>query len=96
MASLSHEDVYKFTQLAKMELPRSLEELPQFVNMKTISLFLGTPTNLQKQCLDLRTKMVQEVDHNVVNSLIHDSYSDARPCPVSLNIYVLFFKHSNM
>ncbi|CEG81522.1 hypothetical protein RMATCC62417_15716 [Rhizopus microsporus] len=89
MANLSHEGVYTFTQLAKLEFPNSLEELPLFVNMKTISLLLQVSQcfwehcYLQKQCLDLKTKMVQEVDHNVVNSLIHGSYNDARPCPIN-------------
>ncbi|CEI90751.1 hypothetical protein RMCBS344292_05064 [Rhizopus microsporus] len=89
MANLNHEGVYTFTQLAKMEFPRSLEELPLFVNMKTISLLLQVSQCFQKhcysqkQCLDLKTKMVQEVDHNALNSLIHGNYSDVRLCHIN-------------
>ncbi|RCH85753.1 hypothetical protein CU097_009562, partial [Rhizopus azygosporus] len=89
MANLNHEGVYTFTQLAKMEFPRSLEELPLFVNMKTISLLLQVSQCFQKhcysqkQCLDLKTKMVQEVNHNALNSLIHGNYSDVRLCHIN-------------
>ncbi|PHZ07644.1 uncharacterized protein RHIMIDRAFT_242466 [Rhizopus microsporus ATCC 52813] len=40
MASLSHEGIYTFTQVAKVKFPRSIAELPQFINMRAISQLL--------------------------------------------------------
>ncbi|KAG1048826.1 hypothetical protein G6F43_008808 [Rhizopus delemar] len=88
IANLSNEGVYTFSQLAMVEFPRSVEELPKFVNMKTISQLLRVSQcfwnhcNTQEQCPNLKSKMVQEVDYSALDSFICNKYSVARPCPI--------------
>ncbi|EIE87206.1 hypothetical protein G6F46_006798 [Rhizopus delemar] len=40
VANLSNEGMYTFSQLAMMRFPRSVEDLPKFVNMTTITQLL--------------------------------------------------------
>ncbi|EIE84799.1 hypothetical protein RO3G_09509 [Rhizopus delemar RA 99-880] len=84
----TNEGVYTFSQLAMVEFPRSVEELPKFVNMKTISQLLRVSQCFwnhcytQEQCPNLKSKMVQEVDYSALDSFICNKYSVARPCPI--------------
>ncbi|KAG1122913.1 hypothetical protein G6F42_011034 [Rhizopus arrhizus] len=88
MANLSNEGIYTFSRLAMMEFPRSVEELPKFINMKTISQLLQVSQCFwnhcytQEHCPYLKSKMVQEVDYSALNPFIHSKYSNTCPCPI--------------
>jgi hypothetical protein len=88
LADLSNGGIYTLSLLAMMEFPRSVEDLPKFINMKTISQLLQVSQCFwnhcytQEQCPNLKSKMVQEVDYSALDSFIHDKYSNTRLCPI--------------
>ncbi|PHZ13479.1 uncharacterized protein RHIMIDRAFT_120637 [Rhizopus microsporus ATCC 52813] len=91
VAILSNESIYTFSLLVIMKFPRFVEDLPKFINMKTISQFLQVSQCFwshcytQEQCPNLKSKMVQAVNYSALDSFIHGKYSNARLCPIKFN-----------